>query len=124
MDSSRFIFRAWDGIRFYGPIIGSMGLIYRSDRDYEDGNHVTDPVMQYVGLKDKNGKEIYEGDIVKPSSKYYENKFTVAFLQCEYALLDSKEGYMKMSYVLEYNGDTLTVIGNQYENPELLEEKE
>ena len=72
-------------------------------------------LMQYTGLKDKNGKEIYEGDIVKISDDIYcqvmwFDKFASFFLINEIG-----EAY-KMSFVHNYE-----VIGNIYENPELLE---
>jgi hypothetical protein len=76
-------------------------------------------VRQYTGLKDCNGKEIYEGDIVKRFDT--DIGVTVEWYE-KYACFDFKE---RTSYIfdLEYARRWYSVIGNIYENPELLEEK-
>jgi len=82
-------------------------------------------LMQYTGLKDKNGKEIYEGDIVTIGIDEIPPFFTKgkvvysppAFvLECE----DGMERSLEL--LLDYSSEeVLEVIGNIYENPELLE---
>ena len=80
-------------------------------------------LMQYTGLKDKNGKEIYEGDII---SNGYE--------KCIVVWVKEQAGFMLKLTNKEYEKEKWTnpmidlrkddeVIGNIYENPELLEDK-
>jgi len=64
------------------------------------------PMMQYTGLKDKNGKEIYEGDIVRRLTEKYQVIFG--------------EGYIEPFYTYGITGDTYEIIGNIYENPDLI----
>jgi len=87
-------------------------------------------LMQFTGLKDKNGKEIYEGDIVR---------YDLGDREAE---LEGEENRYDYAQIVFYNGQFLTlnhdgatlgeivcfgqknqweVIGNIYENPELIE---
>jgi len=66
-------------------------------------------LMQFTGLKDKDGKEIFEGDIVK----YPHGIGKVIFMNCSY-WIDTK-----YCCVLLYDY-TIEILGNIYENPELL----
>ena len=65
--------------------------------------------LQYTGLKDKNGKEIYEGDIVR--SDVYETRGEVKW---------SYEHWSPFEYFMSLVEEDFEVIGNIYENPELL----
>ncbi len=84
------------------------------------GEHPEIEVMQYTGLKDKNGKEIYEGDIVKEANfgSFYQVLWSDEYSEwnCQ-SLLPSK--YELSIHTL----GEVKVIGNIYENPELLEEQ-
>lgn len=75
-------------------------------------------VMQFTGLKDKNGKEIYEGDIVECDDVYLEVLWaeeSAAFMCHD----NTNDGF----YSCDLSDDEnlrIEVIGNIYENPELL----
>ena len=73
--------------------------------------------MQYTGLKDKNNKEIYDGDIFHIGSKKI--LYVVEWIDCGLKGRQIKN----ISWIgLDYWKDDIEVIGNIYENPELMEE--
>jgi uncharacterized phage protein (TIGR01671 family) len=82
-------------------------------------------LMQYTGLKDKNGKEIYEGDILKWLGFEVSNGKQIRPVRKAPILSDTREWIIncyQIQNLIESNG-TVEVIGNIYENPELLESK-
>lgn len=85
-------------------------------------------LMQYTGLKDKNGKEIYEGDILRTFWNYHDGpkESTIRF---EWS--DSRAGFECIK-IIEQGADYLRagkpiteyeIIGNLYENPELINDQ-
>lgn len=87
-------------------------------------------LMQYTGLKDKNDKEIYEGDVVKaihPADKSGEMDMELAVVVYSAPSFHAKYINESLnSFISGGNGFVLSphneVIGNIYENSELLEE--
>jgi uncharacterized phage protein (TIGR01671 family) len=82
---------------------GCTNYSARTEKKYIGG----DCLMQFTGLLDKNGKEIFEGDIL--SHRYYSKPVI-----CEFV-----DGSLIFGDISKYD-KSLEVIGNIYENPELL----
>ena len=83
-------------------------------------------LMQFTGLKDKNGKEIYEDDIV--SSPRHPGLATISYCNAAFRVFCEQNGWI--AEILEENtgaseedeldSDELIIVGNIHENPELL----
>lgn len=130
-------FRAWDnknqkwllgydypnlgGFSMFGECIlmGEWGHVVTSFMFEKDDKKLSDlRLMQFTGLKDKNGKEIYEGDILKFNN--HNCKVIWQSNSCEWMLQQvDTEGKGYMSFEYRYRTD-YKIIGNIYENQELL----
>lgn len=100
--------------------------IKRDDYDVYMLEVIPETICQFTGSHDKNGKEIYEGDIIR-CKKYVEGNFVdyciengfVEFKDGEFGLHRKQGYYQSLKKFLEYDYE-LEVIGNIYENSELL----
>ena len=124
-------FRAWDGakkemfkdtfaITESGQVVVVEQEFVTSPPDYVFVDHLV--IMQSTGLKDKNDQEIFEGDILK-SNKYITSVFYENGAYCvKYRRTPNTTVTMNViSFIEKYK---TKVIGNIYENPELLEVEE
>ena len=84
--------------------------------DIEFGNEDDKYVwLQSTGLTDKNGREVYEGDVVKLNNKHYLVKW------CDIKKRFELDNFDEILNFMEFGEEEIEVVGNIYENPELLE---
>lgn len=94
-------------------------------------------LMQYTGLKDKHGKEIYEGDIIKTNAypfmsdgkhnysavvEYIDDPEYLAWYYDIFSVSGRVAGRAVGGMLADLYGQEIEIIGNRYENPDLLEE--
>lgn len=91
-------------------------LNYPKGKDYF-GYEDDIALMQYTGFKDKNGKEIYEGDIVE----YFGELCKVCWILSGFYVRQINSGGVFEFNDLSTDEISMKVVGNIYENPELLE---
>jgi len=117
-------FRAWDKGNKMMMDSDDIMLLQLPLEEVKDTNLFS--FMQFTGLKDKNGKEAYFNDLVKliGSTDIWEIKQddfgipvfeTNAYNDNEYKIVEFKDFFQ------EFKRDDFEVIGNIYENPELLD---
>lgn len=78
-------------------------------------------VGEYTGLTDKNGKKIFEGDIIafRSSESIYEVAYDIADAKFIILLRNGKDSFLRFYNISAYY---FSVIANKWDNPDLLEE--
>lgn len=124
-------FRAWDEL--------NKEMVYPNTTNPKKGFFTTsgvfssyDTLMQYTGMKDKNGVEIYESDIVKCRIDFWNNRYNfdenhnAIWKDAVSTIIWRGNGFWVEAESFGHEGESLwdwykmEVIGNIYENPELI----
>lgn len=128
----KFQFRVWDeeSKKMYcGPeaivtFSGFLEEVYIRNKNTVD-ELIDYKLMQWTGAKDSNNKDIYEGDILEIEDYFGENIIGKVLYDekqaCYWIMQGNERSHFMMTFDLE--SYVHTVIGNIYENPELLEDR-
>lgn len=122
-------FRAWDleSKKMYLQMMGDREAILKNMGEkafFKLGEVIIEDnpiLMQFTGLKDKNGKEIYEGDVIICRDGKYVIEYIESFAKF---VMTNKDIIRTPEQLSSQDADTcmrsIEVIGNKFENPELL----
>lgn len=129
-------FRAWDNWdkkmvyqnddHFVTNVLGNISYEFYEEGgggiDWKDKENIS--LMQFTGLKDKNGKDIYEGDIIKAHPNPEDELHTyleIGFVEYNAPLFQMiGKGYYGGKWISNMVFAPMEIIGNIYENPELV----
>jgi len=121
-------FRAWDIKRklmtvfnlteIYADCCGNVGFLKNAPHQHENDSWKDFELMQYTSLKDKNEKEIYEGDVLRSKVGYL---YVVDFQYGSFGAYWTKEKNIWHSCSSRsFEEKEFEIVGNIFENPKLL----
>ena len=123
--NDRYLFRGKAGAKWvYGDLwhLNDGRVTVRKDGEIFPYEVIPETVGQYTGLNDKNGKRIFEGDVVEAYDETYDNGFAEVkgkvFFNCGSFDIDAEDiGYIPL---YSYSKENIEVIGNVHDNGDLM----
>lgn len=100
---------------------GSIAYLLSEEDDMPPYLEEEVEIMQYIGLKDVNGRDIYENDIVKSNYKYAQPKISQIIMEDGNSYIAGEDLATGNEMLVSDHVDEIEVIGNIQTNPELLE---
>lgn len=107
----------------YGGVMqgeGDHSIIYQTEPEFHKYPVYSDTLGQFTGLTDKNGTKIFEGDIIVDVYDNYQGE-----IRCKDSvnemMIYCTDGSI-MPFLSDIDSETVQIIGNIYDNPELLNE--
>lgn len=121
-------FRVWNkkGQRWYKGAAIQLAALHGDSFGLSEGNSKVIELSQYTGIKDKNGVEIYEGDfLTNPTIPTKKRTYSYVVWHTNCACWGFTRKADSDITPLFFDGSYLAteIIGNIYENPDLLEQK-
>jgi len=133
MKSREIKFRVWDIVvheflnnsqfhHYYLTLDGKVGVSISNNNGGEVMGEICEPIIQqYIGIKDKNGKEIYEGDII--TNDYvgeHVYKLAEVVWHKNSFMANCGSGIFNMAFTQKMIEGTVRIVGNIFENSELI----
>lgn len=133
MRTIKFRAKDFDGVWHYGSLVYTNILDAKIYSQTENGSLkitdwlfvIPDTIGQFTGLYDENGKEIYEGDILKweADNRLYAVVFNWGMFYASVEVCNQETyGGFPLNTLAEDNGKDIEIVGNIYDNPELKKE--
>lgn len=128
VDNGEWVYGAYCGLCRMTNKAGDFGYAHLIRQSNDEPLYRVDPktVGEYTGLTDKNGKKIFEGDIVKWTDEYFNDYKSEVIYCCDkynYPAFDfEKHDYECNGLQYAHEDCYLEVIGNIHNNPELIKE--
>jgi len=107
----------WNHVAGY-YLLNQMGLLFCNDGIMLDDWHESFIITEFIGLKDRTGKDIYDGDIIKWNGQ--KKPLEVKWCDEHACFMLTKEGMARPYYFGLIDIADIKVVGNIFQNPKLL----
>lgn len=125
IDNGEWVYGAYYGLCRMTNKAGDFGYAHLMRQSNDEPLYRVDPetVGQFTGMYDRNGKKIFEGDIIafRSSESIYEVAYDITDSKFIILLRNGKDSFLRFYNISAYY---FSVIANKWDNPELLEVKE